>query len=165
MPNSRRVIYWDACCYLSYINGIADRISILDSLLSASVSESGDIRLYTSELSRVEVAFSVSEQKKQALDTDTELRIENLWDDPDASVTVEYHDGIGQIARTLIRTAITMGWSLKPLDAIHLATAQWLSERGLSIDEFHTYDHGLFKWAPIVGFNILEPYTPQPQLL
>ncbi len=130
-----------------------------------SAGESGGIRLYTSALSKVEVSFSVTEQKKQALDTETEGRIESLWSDPDALITVEYHDGIGQNARGLIRTAITRGWSLKPLDAIHLATAQWLSGLGLEVDEFHTYDDRLFRWAPIVGFKILVPYTPQPQLL
>ena len=165
MPDSRRVVYWDACCCLSYINEIADRLAILEALLGNSVRGSGDIRLYTSALSKVEVAFSVSEQQKQVLDVEAESRIENLWADPDALVTVEYHDVIGGIAKGLMRSAVTSGWSLKPLDAIHLATAQWLSELGLTVDEFHTYDKRLLKWAPIVGFKIIRPYTPQPQLL
>ena len=50
--------------------------------------------MYTSAISKVEVAFSVEEQKRKALDAETEERIENLWGDPDALVTVEFHDGI-----------------------------------------------------------------------
>ena len=164
MPNSGKIVYWDACCFLSYINETAERLPILDALLGASVSESGGIKLYTSEISRVEVAFSLSEQRQQVLDTETENRIEKLWADPDALAMVEYHDGIGPTARVLIRHAITRGWSLKPLDAIHLATAKWLSELGIRVAEFHTYDASLFKWASIVGFEILRPQTPQPQL-
>ena len=164
MPNSRKVVYWDACCFLSYINGTAGRLPILDALLRVSVSESEGIKLYTSEISKIEVAFSLSEQMQQALDAETEERIEKLWADPDALVTVEYHDGIGLTARDLIRWSITRGWSLKPLDAIHLATAKWLSELGIRVAEFHMYDASLFKWASIVGFEILRPQIPQPQL-
>ena len=164
MPNNRKIVYWDACCFLSYINEIADRLPVLDALLGASVSESGDIKLYTSELSKIEVAFSLVEQKQQALDAETEQRIEKLWTDPDALALVEYHDGIGPTAKDLMRYAITRPWSLKPLDAVHLATAKWLSERGIAVDEFHTYDESLFKWASIVGFDILRPHTPQPPI-
>ena len=121
--------------------------------------------MYTSALSKVEVAFSVEEQKRKTLDAETEERIENLWGDPDASVTVEFHDGIALTARGLMRGAITRGWSLKPLDAIYLATAKWLSDLGFTIKEFHTYDCRLFRWTPILGFKILKPYTAQPRLL
>ena len=121
--------------------------------------------MYTSALSKVEVAFSVEEQKRKTLDAETEERIENLWGDPDVLVTVEFHDGIAETARGLMRGAITRGWSLKPLDAIHLATATWLSDLGFAIKEFHTYDCRLFRWTPILGFKILKPYTAQPRLL
>ena len=78
---------------------------------------------------------------------------------------VEYHAEIGNRARTLMRNAITRGWSLKPLDAIHLATAQWLVDNGVQVDEFHAYDRSLDKYGSIVGFTICEPNTPQPKML
>ena len=46
-------------------------------------------------------------------------------------------------------------WSLKPMDAIHLATAQHLS-----VDAFHTYDGKLEKYQPGLGLKIEEPYAP-----
>lgn len=165
MLNNRRVVYWDACCFLSYVNGIADRLPVLEALLSASVGESGGIRIFTSALSKVEVSYAASELKRRALDPTVEQSIENLWSDPDATVIVEYHDGIGDYARALIRSAIAQGWSLKPLDAVHLATAQWLSIFNQPVDEFHTYDSSLFRWAPTIGTKITRPYTLQSKLL
>ena len=164
MPDSRKAIYWDSNCWLSYINAIPDRLSVLDALLDASSTESGGIRLYTFALSKVEVAFSATEQNKKALDRETEQRIESLWGDPDAVVLVEFHDGIANSARDLIRGAITQGRSLKPLDAIHLATAKWLSDRGNLVDEFHTYDSQLLKWSQTLDFNGIRPYAPQPRM-
>ena len=136
---------------------------VLDALLEEGTR--GSIKLYTSALSSVEVAFSASEQKQMVLDEATEQKIDSLWTGPGAVELVEYHDAVGKMARSLIRHAITMGWSIKPPDAIHLATAQWLSIVGLTVDEFHTYDNSLVKYGPIVGFGVMEPYAPQPRML
>ena len=136
---------------------------VLESLLEESAR--GIIKLYTSEISRVEVAFAASEQKRRVLDPAMEARIDSLWDDQDAITMVEYHSGIAVEARNLMRDAITRDWSLKPLDAIHLATTQWLSKAGYAIAEFHTYDTRLFRYGPIVGFRVIEPITRNPKLL
>lgn len=68
MPDTRRDLYWDANVFLSYINEMPDRIQVLNALLEDSTSDHGTIKLYTSELSRVEVAFAASEQKQRSLD-------------------------------------------------------------------------------------------------
>ena len=99
------------------------------------------------------------------MDEEVEQRIDSLWTDPGAVVLVEFHSRIAQTARILMRYAITQGWSLKPYDAVHMATAQWLSTVGIKVDEFHTYDKSLVKYGSIVGFKITEPYTPQPRML
>ena len=156
-------VYWDANAFLSYINGLPDRMPVLDALLGNSAG--GSIQIYTSAISQVEVAFAASEQQQKALDADMERKINTLWDDPKAVVLVEYHDGIGREARSLIRDAVTYGWSLKPLDAIHLATVQWLSQLGYLVSEFHTYDHALFKYTSLAGFRICEPYSAQPSMI
>ena len=155
-------IYWDANAFLSYINEIPERMPVLEALLGSSTG--GGIQIYTSALSQVEVAFAASEQQQKALDAAAERKINRLWDDPRAVVLVEYHDGIGRDARSLIRDAITYGWSLKPLDAIHLATARWLSRLGYLVSEFHTYDRRLRRYGSIVGFTVREPYTAEPRL-
>ena len=156
-------IYWDACAFLSYINGNPERTPVLDALLHDSAN--GTINIYTSAISQIEVAFAASEQQRRALDPEQESKIDSLWNDPDAIVTVEFQYEIGRLARTLIRDAIPRGWSLKPLDAVHLATAQWLLSMGFSLSEFHTYDRGLDKYSEIVGLKVCRPYTPQPKMI
>lgn len=163
MPDTEPDIYWDANPFLSYVNGHPDRLPTLDALLDKS--SSGALKLYTSALSQVEVAFAASEQKRGSLNPEEGQKIASLWSDPRVVEIVEYHDGIGRQARALMRDAITRGWSLKPMDAIHLATAQWLLDNGYAVAEFHTHDRSLDKYGPIVGFRISEPHIIQPGLL
>ena len=165
MPDNRRIIYWDACCQLSYINEVPGRVLILEPLLASSSSASGTIKIHSSAIARVEVAFGATEKNRKVLDPDVESRIESLWTDPGAIESVEFHDGIGDFARQLMRQAIPQGWSLRALDAIHLGTAMWLCSIGIEVPEFHTYDKALPKYSGITGFDILEPYTLQPTLL
>lgn len=140
-----------------------DRIPVLSALLASSGKDA--IRLYTSALSKVEVSFGAVEKSGHALNPAVEQQITNLWTDPGAIVSVEFHDDIGKEATRLIRDGITQGWSLKPLDAIHLAKAQWLSNAGIQVEEFHTYDKQLYRYATLLSFKILEPYTLEPNLL
>ena len=163
MPESRRLVYWDSCVFLSYVNGYPDRMPILDMLLDESAG--GVIKLFTSTLAHVEAAFSASEQQQEALDPQVEQRIDSLWADPEVVVSVEYHDGIGRVAWSLMRGAVEAGWSLRPLDAIHLATAQWLCDVGQQVEEFHTYDSRLLKYASMVAFPIFKPRTVQPRMV
>ena len=165
MPDAPKIIYWDSCVFLYYVNMNPEYVSLLEQILEDSASDSSSIKIYTSVLSHVEVSFAASEQQNQALNPETERLIGNLWSDPGAVVSVEYHTEIGQVATGLMRDAVTRGWSLKPLDAIHLATAQWLSSVGLTVEEFHTYDQGLFRYTPIVGFPIGEPRIENPRML
>ena len=161
MPDTN--IYWDANPFLSYVNEYPARMPTLDALLDSA--SRGGVKIYTSAISLVEVAFAASEQKRRSLDQDEEQKIDALWSAPDVIEVVEYHDGIGRQARSLIREGITKGWSLKPMDAIHLATAQWLVSVGFEVAEFHTYDRGLDKYGPSVRFMICEPYTAEPKMI
>ena len=158
MPDTPKTIYWDSNCFLAYVNEETDRIDVLSALLD--LSESGEINLYASIISQTEVAFSDSERRSRALEPETQHRIDDLWSDRRPIKSVEFNDTIGLAARGLIRGSVARGWSLKPLDAIHLATAQWLPNLGAQVDEFHTYDGGLSRYSSIVGFPISEPRVP-----
>ena len=74
---------------------------------------------------------------------------------------VEYHPGVAQRSRNLIREGLTRGWSLKAGDAIHLATAA-------SVDaaKLHTYNLSDFgRWAPVLGMTIENPVSANPQMI
>lgn len=165
MPDASKIIYWDSCVFLYYVNMNPEYVSLLEQILEDSASDSSPIKIYTSVLSHVEVSFAASEQQNQVLDPRIERLISNLWSDPEAVVSVEHHTDIGQLAIRLIRDAVTRGWSLKPYDAVHLATAQWLSSVGMTVEEFHTYDRSLFRYASIVGFPIVKPRIENPRML
>ncbi len=163
MPDPRNAIYWDSCVFLSYVNEVPDRMPVLDALLHES--SNGTIKIYTSGIAKVEVAFAASERENRSLSPDIEERIDSLWNDPGTVTTVEFHDGIGRLARILMRTALTVGRSLKPFDAIHLATAQWLSEHSVNIVAVHTYETRWRGLGSLVGLTIEEPTVSQPFLL
>ncbi len=158
MPDEARRVYWDSNVPLSYINGVADRVPVIDELFRQV--RAGDIELLTSSISRVEVAFARSEKEAATLDQQTEEDIDALWAPPSPIKTVEFYDLIGGKARALIRRGISQGWGqLKPMDAIHLATAQQMA-----VTEFHTYCDRLQKWTNALGFPVTEPQTPQTVL-
>jgi len=157
MPDPQRRIYWDASVFLSYINGYADRAPTIETLLDEA--QRGDFELLTSALSTVEVSFAAAEQQRQRLSPDVEAKIDQLWLPPSPVKLVEFYALIGEGAKALMRAAITRGWSLKPMDAIHLSTA-----RRLGVSEFHTYDQGLQKYRQDVGCPIREPFTTRPRL-
>lgn len=155
MPS--RLVYLDAPVFLSYVNDDQDRAPTIEAIFDEGAKPG--LQLFTSELTIVEVAFGVVEQKSKLLDADTESRINNLWAPGSPISLIEYYRLIGEDAKELMRLAITKGWSLKPLDAIHLSTA-----RRMEVQEFHTYDDKLYKYSNDVGFVICEPYTQAPKL-
>jgi predicted nucleic acid-binding protein len=156
MPEASR-IYWDACVFLSYVNEYPDRVGDIESLLAEA--ERDEVELVTSTASIVEVAFGATEQQGRALDAETELKINSLWEPAAPVKLVEFHRLIAQEAQALMRSGIPEGWSLKPMDAIHLCTA-----RRMNADAFHTYDDKLDKWSARVGFPVVRPNPTSPQL-
>ena len=63
MPDT--AIYWDANVFLSYVNGVPERLPTLDALLERSAS-GGGIRIYTTPIVAAEVAFVAAEQQRTA---------------------------------------------------------------------------------------------------
>lgn len=153
--------YWDACVLLSYVNGDDDdRLRNIHPLLEDAAPRT--IEIVTSTLSAVEVAFVATEQISRALDPAVEQTISAMWTPPTGPIKlVEFHGLIADEARGLIREAVSRGWSLKPGDAIHLATA-----KNLQVDALHTYNLSDFKrWESVLGLAISEPFSSRPPLI
>lgn len=135
-------------------------MSMLDALLEES--RGTNIIIVTSVLSVLsvtEVAYAATEKEQQALDPEVEAAINDLFADREVVRLAEYHELIAREAAHLIRDAMVNGWSLKPIDAIHLATA-----KRLHVAEFHTLDGPLMKYGGPLDFPIHAPRTVRPRL-
>lgn len=157
MPSRR--IYWDANCFLSYINGEADRLPMLDALFGEA--RRGEIVIVTSMVSLTEVAYEASEKESRRLSQSVEASPDALFDDRSVVRVVEYHQFVARDARRLVRQALAEGWRLQPMDAIHLAAA--LDARA---EEVHTYEgqSRRSRWAGLIGIPVHEPSGANLQL-
>ena len=158
MPSSSDAVYWDASVFLSYVNGETERLTMIDTLLDES--RNGDFTIVTSTLSITEVAFAEMEKTQQALDPDVERAIDALFSDREVVTLIEFHEVIARGARRLMRRALTSGRSLKPADAIHLATAVQHGARVV-----HTYDDRMMGYTDLTELVIEVPTTTSPRLL
>ena len=150
--------YWDACVFISYIEKTQERLRDIDGLFEKAVQ--GKIEIITSTFTISEVAFDRVEKDGMVLDLAIEEKIQNLWIPPTPIMLVEYHKLIANKAKGLIREGLPRGWSLKPADATHLATAQQMGVQAL-----HTYNDELDKYGELLGFKVERPLIDQLSLL
>jgi predicted nucleic acid-binding protein len=145
--------YWDSNVFLSADNANPDRVLIINALLDDC--DRGDVEIHTSVLSIAEVAFAESEKRERQLSGEIEAKIQKLWMPPSPIKMEEVSQHVANDAKALMRQAILRGWSLKPMDAIHLATA-----KRRNVDEFQTYDvERLSKFSQLTGCPIVQPRT------
>lgn len=149
---------WDSNVILALINGEQGRVGHVQAFLDQAGKN--QIEVLTSMLSVSEVAFATEEKAQGQLDIQVRRKIDALWLPSSPIKRVEYHFGIAQDARELIRSAVVAGWTLKPADAIHLATAT-----RMNVAEFHTYEKEATrkKWASLLGgITVDEPQHHAP---
>jgi predicted nucleic acid-binding protein len=154
-----RFVYWDACVFISLLNSDPVRADVAKEILQQFETEKNG-QVVTSATSKVEVAYVASERANRVLDESIIERMDQWWEASPIIQVVEFHDDVALLARDLIRRAILDKWQLKPIDAIHLATAQWIDAK-----EFHTYDGRLLeKGERLVSFAVREPHVLQNRL-
>ena len=146
----KRKFYWDADVFLSAINANQDRLPVIEAILDDCEQDNAEV--YTSMLSIVEVAFAETEKQSRLLDDKTEEKINKLWLPPSPVKLIEINEFVLWDAKALMRNSIKQGWSLKPNDAIHLATAKRLQPL-----EIHVYDKGWCKYSQEIGCTICAP--------
>ena len=147
---------WDANVLLALVNGEEPRVQHVRAFLDDA--EKGQLEIVTSMLSVVDVAFAAEEKANGQLDLAIRNKIEALWQPTSPVSRVEFHFGIAQDARELIRTAMAKQWSLKAADAVHLATAA-----RMNVTVFHTYEKESTRerWAALLGnISVEEPFMP-----
>lgn len=149
-------IYWDANVFLAYLLAIPEHLAVLQAIVRLA-RDRRDVAIVTSAVSITEVAYFEAERVSGALDPAVERRLDALWLDP--ALRVEpFTTVVGRSARRLIRDSIVAGPRLRPLDAIHLATA--MESR---VSEFQTFDTALHKHSGRLGFPIGTPMLPDAQ--
>ncbi len=160
MPSnfSPPLVYWDACVLLAYVNGEPERAPNIRALLGEA--ERGEWEVITSVYTITEVAFATTEKSRRVLDPKLEAKIDALWSPPSPVKLADFHIGLAESARQLLRTALERSWRLKPGDAIHLATA-----KELQVETFYTYDLTDFcRWGPVLGMAVMEPQPNHAEL-
>lgn len=158
MPNKGDTVYWDSNVFLSYINGHAARLPVIDAVLEES--QRGDLTIITSTISLTEVAFAEMEKQNRVLEPAQEQAIDALFSDREVVTLIDFHELVAREARRLLRLAVEAGRKLTPMDAIHLATAI-----RQNADVLHTYDGPLTKIGrELFGFRVEEPTSQNPKL-
>lgn len=154
-----KYIYVDSCVFLAYLQNETDRAETIQQLFNEITRPNSARRLVTSVLSIAEVTHGAREKESRRLDSGFEKKIDTLWDNRALIDLIEIHEQVAREARALMREAIPREFSLKPADALHLASAKILD-----VDEFFTYDTKLPKFSEWANFSIREPYVDQPLL-
>ncbi len=159
---SRRV-YAETSVLLSYMLETPGRIGTIEAVLREA--SSGDLELFTSVVSIVEIAYLTNSTGK-VVESDL-IVIEQFWDNSPITV-VENNLSTARLARDIFRerALANKGGNLpkpKPrvLDSLHLATAVWIDAV-----EFWTYDEDISKYQEAVGdrTKICAPNTLNPML-
>jgi len=152
-----RHLYWDSCVFIDYFEATPNRLPLLEDLLR-EVKETPDSQIYTSIITITELNHLAIKKSQGHLDQSFLSRVDAMWSDRSILTLVEFNQVIARIARDLSRQVISHGWALRPMDAIHLATAVWVKRYLRPIEEIHTYDQRLFKYDKVVNIKIIEPY-------
>lgn len=157
-PSSRLRYYWDACVFIDYLEKTPGRIDDIEAVLEEVLRNPSSV-IYTSALSIVEVSFLSAE--RNILDSAILAAIDRMWNAQPFQI-VEFNPIVARLARDLIRSGFSNGYRLKPYDATHLATAQWLTNNRIPITEFHTYDTYREKSLAVERYTRLKICQPKP---
>lgn len=144
-------VYLDSCVFLAFFQDEPDRADDVAELFEKALQK--EVKLYTSVLSLTEVAFLEQERAENLLNLRVEQRIADTFNEEGLVTLMEYTKLVAADARKLVRkTMVGQGKTLKPPDAIHLASALRVGANVL-----HTYDDLLIGHSGVHGIEIVTP--------
>ena len=123
MPSNPPRIYFDACVFLAYVSGEADRAPTIELLFEKS--EAGEIDIVTSTTSITEVTYVLGEQEAEKLDPDIESKLDNLLGDVKTVVLAEFSSLVARDA------LYAHAWALEPE-----ASRGYAANLGLELERF-----------------------------
>lgn len=148
MSSDVPTFYLDSCVLLAWIKEEEGRVRDVQALLHDAAR--GDVGLVASVLSITEVAKGATDAGEYGMESRS--RIDKLWLPGSPISVIEFHRLTAEAARDLLRVSHDTSTALKPLDAIHLATAV---RHG--VEALYTYDNTLMAWSSHVGLKIEAP--------
>src|SRR3990172_1198160 len=73
-----RLLYWDSCVFLDYLENSPDRIEILDQIWEELETVAGS-KIYTTLFSTIEVSDLAQERNQGIPSVETVQRLDSLW--------------------------------------------------------------------------------------
>lgn len=155
-------VYWDTNLFIHFMNDHPVHAPVIEGIWDEVRQKGG--KVVTSQVAKVELVLIGGESGKE-LDESAEKQLDAFWDSPNLLIA-DLTDWVLKRARRLIREAKQAGFKgLKPLDAIHLATAQWVNDFSPNkIAAFYTYDEPLWQFGPLIGIPTVEPTVLEPKM-
>lgn len=158
MSKTKTFYYADSCVFIAYFNNESDRADICNDLFTEVVNNPS-VQLITSVHTLVEVAHVKAEKDHGRADPSALELIEAVWTNTRLLEIAEYSEHIARLARDVRRGGLSDGRSLKPSDAVHLATAKFVRA-----ERFFTYDTKLDAYESWFGQPITRPSPLQSML-
>lgn len=158
MPSDLPRVYFDACVFIDFIANHPERARTIGGFLELSLKN--EIDIVTSTASIVEVSHILSEKESRKIDPNIEAKIDAMFNDDRVIKLIDFSPVIARDARFLVRDSIASPTNiLKPLDAVHLASAERLKVR-----EFLTYDKKILLHNGRFSFPIHIPFSERQSL-
>lgn len=155
-PAKTTLVYWDACLFIDLLNKTAGRIEVLEKLWAELHEKSRAVVAVTSLVTIAEVVRTEVEKSQGKLDPAILSRINAFWAPESPVERVEVFQRLVEEARELQRQSVEWNKKLRPMDAIHFATAQRRNCR-----RFLTYDKELLALDGKFPFSVQAPRTDQ----
>ncbi len=147
-----KYVYWDSCCFLSYLEGDARGEQLVG---IAERAQLGELKIVTSALTLTEVLG-----KRNATPAARD-RIRRGMSAENGILFVDLTENLAKKARDFIWDH---DYRNHRADAVHIATAFYFDQLK-GIDEIHSFDHDLLKFGSTLGIPIVEPSLDQyPEL-
>lgn len=161
MHKADRLVYLDSNVIIAFLGQEPERYATIVDFFEETIASKGATQILTSVIALAEVSFLTEERDPKSFQPDTARIIEDFWRDESLLSIVELNQEIAIAAQRVQRLARSEARKpMKPMDALHLATAKWVGAH-----EFFTYNRKDFQkfdtWAQL---KVLEPYVNQPRL-
>ncbi len=160
MSGSLPRVYWDANCFIAYIQKEPAYFATVETLLyEANIAKT--IQIVTSVLSIMEVTFTEMERKNGVLSVAEQAILDRFWSGSGGILLVDFNESVGRHARDIRRDDF-IAQSIKTkktADLIHIATARYMR-----VDRVHSTDPHVLRYDGRYGLSITLPFTPKTRL-